>query len=820
MNVIQTNTYVPPEGLINESSYIIVGEQPGKQEVRAGKPFIGPAGRILNDCLTDAGIARSDCYLTNVIKDLDRPLDSYIKFGLRHPSTSPKGDIYLSEVREEVNCCSAPIVLAVGNVALYAMTGKTGITKWRGSIITDSLVNKIVIPTLHPATVIPPKNVYLNRHLIVYDMLRMKRVAEKGFRPHEKKLLLEPTYQDVISFLHKTYKKAREFNLTIDYDIEIYNEEVSCISFATSSKFAICIPFIDHRGDYFDPYQEATIWKLIARILEDPVIRKRGQNLCFDAHFLLRRLGIKACNFDDTMIAQKIISPDYPVGLDFITSIWTDQSYYKDEGKKWFKVGGSFNTLWHYNACDSIVCAEAFPKQMKELENQGNVETYNRQRRMVEPLVYMMERGIRADIKGIKEASESMDATVHHLQEELNILVGHELNPNSPKQLTQYFYVDKKFRPYKKRGKGTITTDNDAMKRLVRLGSKEAKIIQEIRKLKKLNSTYLDLTKFDKDGRIRCSYNPVGTRYSRISSSANIFGTGMNMQNWPHEILKYLLADEGYIYYSFDLSQAENRIVAYVGNVSRMIQAFETGVDVHSLTASLIFDKDIEEVSDDEGSCPLGDGTHSERFWGKKANHGLNYDLGFKTFAFYYEIPEAQAKFIVNKYHQAYAGIRQTYHTNVRASLARDRTIINLMGRRTLFYGQWGDSMFKEAYSCIPQGTTGDIINERGVEFIYYDQKHFRPIELLNQVHDSLGFQVPISVPFEEHARMLLDIKKKLETPLVTLSGRDFVIPADLTMGFNLSKANSLEIKGSKFPTDIKTLALKLKNNYNKLLGG
>ena len=140
----------------------------------------------------------------------------------------------------------------------------------------------------------------------------------------------------------------------------------------------------------------------------------------------------------------------------------------------------------------------------------------------------------------------------------------------------------------------------------------------------------------------------------------------MNLQNWPHSMLRYLIADEGHIYYSFDLSQFENRIVAYVGNIKQMIEAFETGIDVHSLTAALIFGKPINEVSRKDGSCPLGDGQHSERFWGKKANHGLNYDLGYKSFALYYELPEREAKAIVERYHQAYPGVRQTFHAEVR----------------------------------------------------------------------------------------------------------------------------------------------------------
>lgn len=289
------------------------------------------------------------------------------------------------------------------------------------------------------------------------------------------------------------------------------------------------------------------------------------------------------------------------------------------------------------------------------------------------------------------------------------------------------------------------------------------------------------------------------------------------MQNIPHEILQYFLPDEGYVYYAYDLSQAENRIVAYVGNIPEMIDAFESGKDVHRLTASLIFKKPYDAISDEEGSSPFGDGK-SERDWGKRANHGLNYDLGYRSFALYYEMPETDSKFIVESYHRAYPGVRQNYHAYVRQCLRENRFVTNLMGRRTLFLGAWEDSLFKEAYSCIPQGTTGDVVNERGINFIYYNQRQFAPVELLVQVHDSIGFQIPLSVSWYEHAQMLQAIKNSLETPLRTHFGREFVIPVDLMMGLTMNKRTGREIKAKKWPSNLTELSLLLEKNYDAIL--
>jgi DNA polymerase-1 len=579
---------------------------------------------------------------------------------------------------------------------------------------------------------------------------------------------------------------------------------------------AISIPFICNQGDCYSIEQETELWELIARILENDRLPKIGQNISFDAHFLLRRYGIRTRNLNDTMVAQQILMGDYPKGLDFITSIWTDHPYYKDEGKRWFKVGGAWEQLWQYNATDSIICAEAFPKQTEALIQQRNVATYERQRQVIEPLIYMQERGIRVDIEGIRRKADALLSEAAELQQELNRVAGEPLNPNSPKQLKDFFYIKRGFKPYVKKGGGGLTVDKMALKRLARKGATEAKLILEMRRRLKLASTYLDLDKIDADGRCRCSYNPVGTRYSRLSSSSSIFGTGMNMQNIPHEILQYFLPDEGYVYYAYDLSQAENRIVAYVGNIPEMIDAFESGKDVHRLTASLIFKKPYDAISDEEGSSPFGDGK-SERDWGKRANHGLNYDLGYRSFALYYEMPETDSKFIVESYHRAYPGVRQNYHAYVRQCLRENRFVTNLMGRRTLFLGAWEDSLFKEAYSCIPQGTTGDVVNERGINFAYYNQRQFGPLELLVQVHDSIGFQIPLSVPWIEHARMLQAIKTSLETPLRTHFGREFVIPVDLMMGLTMNKRTGRELKHKKWPGTLEELATQLEANYAEI---
>lgn len=810
-------TFVKPEGP-EDAPYVLVGEQPGQKEIRYGRPFIGPAGRVADECLHKVGIPRSDCRIMNVQMDFDQHYSTNFKFMKNDVVVNKRGMEHLSLLKEEL-LKTRGIIVAMGGLALWALTKRRGIYNWRGSVVGAELIpDRLVIPCLHTATVIPPKNVYTNKLLIQYDLKKAKEFVDEKRIVIERKYIIKPSFLNSISYLTLCIEKGYE-GYTIDYDIEtsgktIINKELLCISFAYKKEEAICIPFNYKQGDYFSIEQEAAVMKLIAKLLEEPRIKKRGQNIIFDSHFLLRKYGIKGINFDDTMIAQQIIMPDYNKGLDFITSIWTDLPYYKADGKFWLQGTGSWEQGWNYNCIDSIVCADAFPKQYAALEKQGNKDTYERKRAIIPILAYMMERGVKIDVEAMSKAYDEELPKIEEMKEELNKICGQELNANSPTQVANYFYIQKGLKAYKKRKK--ITTDEEAMKRVARKGFPEAHQILEIRRAIKNRSTYLNPEKVDKDGRMRCSYNPVGTRFSRLSSSKNIFGTGNNLQNQPHHILRYFIADKGYIYYSFDLAQAENRIVAYVGRVEQMIEAFEGGIDVHSLTASLILQKPVEEISNKEQSSSLGGGRYSERFWGKKANHGLNYDLGYKSFALKYEIPENEGKFIVERYHMAYPGVRHGFHVYVKDMLSRNRTVTNLMGRNTVFLDRWGDSLFKDSFACIPQGTVGDLVDERGLGYIYYNQDLFAPVEILMQVHDSIGFQIPLSTPWKEHAKMLLWIKESLETPL-EVHGREFIIPVDLTMGFNMYKEDCIEIGHKDFPVTPEMLAKRLEENYDGL---
>lgn len=812
---------VKPEGNKEAARFILVGEAPGRYEMTYRRPFVGPAGKHLDLLLHSARISRTHCYLTNVVPYLPAEIKKIVnligeKRGPGRYEAGEEFDVLRRALIEDLIGCPAPVVVAVGNVALFALTGKIGITKWRGSVLEcPELPGKWVIPIIHPAAAL---RLYEYTYSILYDLMRAARIAEEGFSYPERNLVVRPSFSESMAYIERAYTS----DTPLAFDIETFRTrrdgdftdwEVSCISLSHKKNEAICIPFMDTgRADYFAFHEELELWKALRKVLEDPQIPKLGQNLMFDASFLLRKHRIVVENMHDTMLAQGVLLPDLPKGLDFLCSLYTDEPYYKDEGKQYDNFFGSAESFWTYNAKDSAVLHEIYEAQRTALTEQGNLETYEWLRRVMHPLMFMEERGILVDVKGVNAEASRIDTELAKLKELLFSMTKCNLNPNSPKQVGTYFYVTKGLTPHVKKGK--VTVDEVALKRLSGKGYKEASVILEARGLAKLKGTYLEMA-LDSDNRIRSRFDPTGTVTGRLSSKKTIFGTGGNMQNLPPAFKQFLIADEGHLLVDVDLSQAENRIVAYIAPEPRMMEAFELGIDVHAQTGSLISGLSYEEVLRQNAAKVfpnIGKGDATWRKLGKTANHSLNYGIGVNTFADRNELNREDSKLIRNRYLAAYPGIRQ-YHAWIEDTLRRkDRTLTNLLGRKRKFLGRMDNKLFETGYAFIPQSTVADIINRWGIIPIYEQQDKFDSLILANQVHDSVVVQLRID-RVEEAAKALLELKASLERPLTWLT-REFVIPVECKAGINCGD----KMKGVSLQEGPEAIATQLLGIYEECI--
>lgn len=803
---------VPPEGPLT-ATIAFIGEAPGAMEANAGRPFIGPSGELFNRLLHSSGLLRSSVYITNVIKE-QLPGNDITKFLKASPkgkvTTTPAYDIYESTLYIEL--ASLPnlnVIVPLGNTALYAVARLYGIDKWRGSILSrvlspDSLIGRQykIIPTNHPAAALRE---YYRSYIIAIDM---QRIAKESLFPDillpTRQLVIAPSYQEVIEYL-----TAAQAHRIISIDIETSNNQVHCLSLAVTTDLSMSIPFMDESGqDYYNPEEETTIWRCLAQILESPEIVKVFHNALFDVPFILARYGIRTWPLEDTMIGQGLLAPDMKKGLGFITSLYTREPYYKDDGKRYMKTGtGRLDDFWRYNAKDAAVTLECLSAIKEQLVSQGNLEAYNRRMETVHPILYMQQHGIATTTDALRLASEDSGKRIATLTKELLSLTGPDFNYASFPQMTKYFYETKGYDPYLNRKTHKPTCDEKALARLRNKGSKEAALILQIRKLAKMKSTYLDI-KLDPDSHLRTSFG-FRTKTGRLSSTQverEIGGKqGGNQQNLPTEFKRYLMADTGYILYEKDLSQAENRIVAYCGPVPNMITAFETGLDLHIHTTCLVDSLDYQDMLSRYKAEGNNDSAtaHLQRHRGKQANHALNYDMGYVKASLLWGLPQKDTKFIVERYHIAYPEVRQRYQARIRESLLKTRTVTNPIGTKRKFFSLISDDLYREAYSHFAQSTVGDKINRDGLCFIYKNQDLFYAVELLNQVHDSIVFQIPLALPWEYHAACLIAIDNSLSSPII-YNGRSFSIPSDTKMGLNM--ADKVKVAGKTI--DILTQSL------------
>jgi len=788
-----------------DAPYIIVGEAPGDIEVQVGKPSVGPAGKLLRQLLLNAGIKWEDCYLLNTIRKRPRPdIGAYVKLAGGRPFESEEFKQAVENLKFTIQAATGRIIIPVGNVAMWALLRERDIMKRRGSLLNSpDFPNRLIIPTLHPSAAL---RTYLFRYQILHDLNRAREEHERPRPVPSKELLIGPTFDEAMAYLELCEKQEM-----VAFDIETTRTgtvggfeswEVSCLSFGVRAKdasksTAVCIPFMDgDRNDLFTLPQEALIWKKITGILENPKIKVLGQNLMFDAAFLLRKYGIVIRSIEDTMLAQNIVNPDFPKGLDFLCSIYTREPYYKDEGKQHMKFGGNLSDFWRYSAKDSAVLFEIWDGLQADINRTSNRKTYEDTRDLYHPLLFMSEYGLPFNKDLALTAASHIREQINDLEQQINALVGYEINPRSPVQLKRFFYEECKLPMYRK--KGSVTTSEEALKKIigkrVSPASEVADLILNVRALEKLAGTYLEM-ETDADNRIRSSISPAITKTGRLSSRKTIFGTGGNVQNLPPSFKHFVTGDRGYVLYNADLAQAENRLVAFYAPEPRMQDAFDSGIDVHSLTGSMLSGLTIDEVKRENElgiTCEIGPGTKTWRYWGKMCNHALNYGLGPRTFATRLEIPEIESRLLINRYHSAYPGVRQ-YHKYIQNRLSENRTIVNPFGRSRKFLDQWGDSLFKEAYAHLPQSTVADIINRWGILPIYYDQETFGQLVLLNQVHDSIVFQIPIDLGWVYHAEILSAIRTSVERPL-EWRGAQTIIPLEIEMGLNMKDMKKIDL--------------------------
>jgi len=307
---------------------MIVGDCPDVTSMKARRPFAGPRETVLESCLHQAGLTKSEVYMTNLIKD-DTVLAKYWKGQTNRKKIV--GDIsgYRDVLIQEIISVRPKVIVTLDELPTFIHTGEQSIVKVRGYPFKYGLLDEtikplscIVLPALHPAKMIWAN--YIWRHYLAHDLRKAKLFSTNTA------LVGSPEIETLIPSTFIEAKEYLDYICTFDklsVDIEVANYEVSCVGFATSPTKAFSIPF-DMRWEL---EEEVALWNKVANILEDRTITKIGQNFIFDIHFLAYKMGIYTeGEIIDTMMAHSVMYPDFLKSLNFLASIHTNQRYWKN----------------------------------------------------------------------------------------------------------------------------------------------------------------------------------------------------------------------------------------------------------------------------------------------------------------------------------------------------------------------------------------------------------------------------------------------------------------------------------------------------------
>lgn len=339
---------------------LILGEAWGAEEAQIGLPFVGAAGRELNRMLEEAGIQRRDCYVTNVFNLQPPPTNGKTNdianlCGPRGSSSVPMPELgrgnylldqYWPEVlraREEILAQRPNLVIALGNTALWALTGTYGIKKLRGTITASKHPEGLkILPTYHPSYVLRD---WATRPIVIADLMKAKRQSLfPDIRRPRREIWLEPSLNHIELF-YRTYVLQGCTKLSVDIETAGASQ-ITCVGFAPSPQRALVIPFVDNRkpsGSYWDsPADEVRAWELVRQFCEHPDAEFEivGQNFLYDINWLWTKLGIRPRGFvRDTMLRHHALNPELEKGLGFLGSVYTDEPAWKTmRGKGMFTI--------------------------------------------------------------------------------------------------------------------------------------------------------------------------------------------------------------------------------------------------------------------------------------------------------------------------------------------------------------------------------------------------------------------------------------------------------------------------------------------------
>ena len=518
------------------------------------------------------------------------------------------------------------------------------------------------------------------------------------------------------------------------------------LSFSVAAGSAAYLPLMH---DYFDAPVQLNFAECLAKIkpiLENPAIKKVGQNLKYDQHVLANH-GIAINGIaHDTLLQSYVFESHKSHGMDALSERhlgFKPISFEEVAGKGAKQV--TFNqvtveTAAEYAAEDADITLQLHQAMYPQVAADSKLDyIYSHIEMPSSQALFNIERnGVLIDRAMLASQSNEIGNKLIALENQAYELAGQPFNLASPKQLQEILFDKLGIKPTKKTPSGAPSTDEDVLQELA-LDHPLPKVLLEYRGLAKLKSTYTDkLPRMinANTGRVHTSYNQAVAITGRLASS------DPNLQNIPvrsaegRRIREAFIAPPGSVIVSADYSQIELRIMAHLSQDAGMLKAFTNNEDIHRHTAAEIFGVDLAAVDSEQ------------RRYAKVINFGLIYGMSAFGLAQNLNIDRASAQSYIERYFARYPGVRD-YMQSTR-DMAKQRGYVETYFGRRLWVpeinspnGMRRAGAERAAINAPMQGTAADLIKLAMIAVDKWLGEAKLQTKLIMQVHDELVLEVP-----------------------------------------------------------------------------
>jgi len=528
------------------------------------------------------------------------------------------------------------------------------------------------------------------------------------------------------------------------------------------------------------------VLKKIKPLLEDPSIKKIGQNIKFDFIVLFKH-GINISSMEDTMLMSYVLDAGKNRhNMDTLSEIHLNHKTitFKDlvgSGKKEINFREvDIEKAKDYAAEDADITFRLYKKFHKNLRDEKMINIYEIfEKPMIKILAFMEIEGIKVDSKFLKILSSKFEKKIEKIQKEVFKISKKEFNIASPKQLGEILYNELKIADLKKTKKGSFATSAAVLEDLAFKGHEFPKLVLDWRQVSKLKNTYSDSLPEhinSKTKRVHTSFLLAATTTGRLASS------DPNLQNIPiksedgKDIRKAFVAEKNHTLISADYNQIEMRILADLADVNGLKKAFKNNEDIHSLTASQIFNINIDKVNQEQ------------RRKAKAINFGIIYGISQYGLAKQINVTNYEAEEFLNSYFAKFPEIK-IYMDQTIKFCRKSGYVNNIFGRRSHFINindkNYNVRNFQEraAINAPIQGSASEIMR---LAMIRLDKRlnsnNTQNTKILLQIHDELIFETP-----KEDASKISKIIIEEMSSVANSEQHSFSIPltVDLNIGDN-----------------------------------